>query len=81
MASKIKGLLEREVVTVDGKVLVASLTSEGVYMREKGRRTKYGPVGWGYIFHRGAEMAAIREREERTTRKVVRKMSRGLLST
>lgn len=78
MATSIAKPVSREVL-VDGRVHVATFTSAGVTLREKGKRTSYGPVPWGHIFMAGARMAAEELREERGERKMVRRVSRGLL--
>jgi len=55
---------------------IARFASEGVYLREKGKRTEYGPVPWERVL-RSAEMLAadalIAEK------KPVRRVRRGLL--
>jgi hypothetical protein len=32
---------------------VARFTGEGIYMREKGKRTEYGPVSYGAVLSKG----------------------------
>lgn len=65
---------------------VARITGEGVYIRQKGKRTEYGPVSWGAILHKGAvaaSMALRLERLEREDAKPVKakRASRNLLAT
>ena len=48
----------RRVVRVRGIEYVARITPEGVYIREKRKRTEYGPISWGLILLRGGEMRA-----------------------
>jgi len=38
---------------------VARFTGEGVYMRKKGAHSEFGPVSWGTIMVKGAQMAAL----------------------
>lgn len=54
--------------------LVITLTPEGVYTREVGSRTTFGPLPLAWI-HQRAALAAAESRKPR------RKVSRGLLST
>lgn len=65
-------------VMADGKLHVARMTPEGVYLREKGKRTEYGPVSWGLILLKGAQSEADASRKERH---FTRRVSRSLLST
>jgi hypothetical protein len=50
--------LKREVGNSAGEFIVI-LTNEGVYMKEKGRRKKFGPVSYGYLFVKCAEVQAL----------------------
>jgi hypothetical protein len=50
--------------------LIVTMTPEGCVVRLKGTRTNYGPVPWGVIMQRGAEMKAA---ELRATRAANRK--------
>jgi hypothetical protein len=71
---------KREVRVQDGnrwKVYVARFASEGVYMREKGKRTEYGPTTWGVILLRGVQGAAIERIENKPARR--KRVSRNLL--
>lgn len=56
--------------------LVVTLAPEGVYVREKGKRTQYGPLAYGRLLVKAAEVNAEAIRSERKSRKV----TRGLLS-
>ncbi|HEX5437163.1 MAG TPA: hypothetical protein VFW98_08385 [Gemmatimonadaceae bacterium] len=67
--------VSREVI-IDGRVYVATFAHAGVTLREKGKRTTYGPVSWGRILLDGARMMADEAIQERHAR---RKVSRGLL--
>jgi hypothetical protein len=47
-------------------VMVVSLTPAGVTLREKGRRTTYGPLPYSWLYLQGAKLKAeqtIRERK------------------
>lgn len=55
---------------------VATFAPEGVYMREKGKRTMYGPVGYGAIFLKGAQRAALDLLAEKKARKASRRLAR-----
>jgi hypothetical protein len=56
---------------------VARITGEGVYIREKGKRSEYGPVSWGAIFLRGAMLKADETMRDKPKRK--KRVSRSLL--
>lgn len=52
--------LTREVEYVDSRsgesvVMVITITREGVYARERGRRTTYGPVAWPRVVWEAAK--------------------------
>lgn len=74
MATFLKSAIEREVRDSAGKPLVVRLTPEGVYTKLKGTRTWYGPIGYGALFVRGAEMKALAEMKPRKSR-----VKRGIL--
>ncbi len=57
--------------------LVVSLTPEGVTIREKGRRTVYGPLPYGWLRLKAAERMAEQRRAERAKK---RKVKRGLMA-
>ena len=74
--TKLTKTVRREVQLALTEPGVIELTREGIYIREKGRRTKYGPITYSHVFMLGARMKAeenIRERRER--RKLRRKPS------
>jgi hypothetical protein len=80
MTITLQRAVTRFVVDQKGRPLVVRLTQEGVYLREKGRRAWYGPLGYGWLFLRGAELAANEARAERAKRRTTpRRMKRGLL--
>ncbi len=45
--------------------IIVTLSPEGIYTREKGRRTSYGPVSFSHIHTLGATMRAIQVKQER----------------
>lgn len=57
--------------------LIVTLTLEGLTVREKGRRTVYGPLPYGWLKLKAAERMAEQRRAERAKR---RKVKRGLLA-
>jgi hypothetical protein len=54
--------------------LIITLAPEGVYVREKGRRTSYGPLSYGALKLRCAMVNAEATRKERKTRRVSRNL-------
>lgn len=57
--------------------LVVTLTPAGLLIREKGRRTSYGPIPYGHLLLEGARRTAasrIAERQRGRTAKVKRSM-------
>lgn len=48
--------------------IVVTMDSAGITIREKGRRTAYGPVPFGVIMQKGAEMMAAAARREKAAR-------------
>lgn len=54
--------------------LVITLAPEGVYVREKGRRTRYGPLSYGALKLRCAQVNADAIRKERKARRVSRNL-------
>ena len=73
MPTKLSKTLSR--VTESG--LVVSLTPEGLTMRQKGKRTTYGPLSYEWLHLQGAKLTATQH--IRQTRR--RHVSRGLLAT
>lgn len=45
--------------------LVVTMRPEGIEVREKGRRTTYGPVTYGFVYLTGARMRADEDRKRR----------------
>ena len=56
---------------------IAEMSAAGVRLREKGRRTWYGPVAWTTILHKGALLAAEQLARERKAKREARKLARG----
>lgn len=54
--------------------LVITLAPEGVYVREKGRRTTYGPLSYGALKLRCAQVNADAIRQQRKRRRVTRNL-------
>ena len=68
----------RHHVTLQGAALVVTLAPEGIYYREKGRRTTYGPLAHGYLFQKAVEQHVLGQERDKPKRKL--KVNRGLLS-
>lgn len=64
--------VRRRVLTTSGKALVATMMPEGIYMREKRKRTAY-LVPWGHVFVQGAKLAADRRRADRLAERAAKK--------
>lgn len=45
--------------------LVVTMKPEGIEVRQKGRRTTYGPVTYGFVFLTGARIRAEQDRKQR----------------
>ena len=58
-----------------GQVIV-TLAPEGIYTREKGRRTTYGPITFSHIHTLGAHIRAIEVKKERLTARKARRDAR-----
>lgn len=80
MATFLRTNVLREVRGPDGTTLVVILAPAGLLIREKGKRTTYGPISYGALFSIGAKQeaeAARREAEAESERP--RKVKRGLI--
>lgn len=58
---------------------VVRLTPEGVYMREKGKRTWFGPLAWSKIFWDCVNVQVaerINEKAEKRTERKLRRLTR-----
>lgn len=78
MATKLTGskIVRREVQGTMSERLIVALTSAGVTVREKGRRTTYGPLPYAWLYLQGAKMMAeARMKEKRAGRKFRAKRS------
>lgn len=67
--------------TVEGtaRTYTVELTAVGVYIREKGTRTTYGPVNWDTIFFNGAKLQACANIREQGAAPRRRFATRGAL--
>jgi hypothetical protein len=74
-----KSPVSREVHGRKSGDYIASMQSDGLYIREKGKRTLYGPLSWDFLSQKGGELAAFELIHIRQAGK--RKVSRGLLAT
>jgi hypothetical protein len=74
--TKLAGVLKREVTGMDGKTYIITLTAEGVMMREKNRRTQYGPLDYSFLHFKAAAQTVEAERVRSARRKNV---SRSLI--
>lgn len=67
--------VRREAHTSYGPIII-TLAPEGIYTREKGRRTTYGPIALGKIHTLGAQMKADEIRRARAAARKARKALR-----
>lgn len=74
MATKLSGVLKREVAGMDGKTYIITLTAEGVMMREKNRRTQYGPLDYSFLHFKAAAQTVEAERVRSSRRRVSRSL-------
>ena len=68
--------LRREVSDLRRGDLVITLAEEGIFMRQKGKRTTYGPISYGLVMLQGEKMAAEALRRERAEKKKLRRITR-----
>lgn len=66
----------RVVLTSDGDTLVVTCAREGLYIREKGRRTEYGPLTYGHLLLDGARLKAQQAAAERKRHRAARRVAR-----
>lgn len=57
-------------------LLVVRLAPEGLYIREKGRRTTYGPITYGMLFVQGAHLYAIEQKRQKAEARKQRREQR-----
>jgi hypothetical protein len=70
MATKLTKPVRREIAAENGMTLIIELTPAGIMIKEKGRRTAYGPLSYAALHIRGAQLeAAHRAREKQLERK------------
>ena len=73
--------VRRGVLTTRGQSLVVVLAPEGIWVREKRRRTSY-LLPYGIAWQHAAELYARAERKRKAEeRKTRRRITRGLLTT
>jgi hypothetical protein len=53
--------------------LVVTAAAEGLYLRERGRRTTYGPIGWGQLFQLGVQQYVLEQRRLKAAAKRARR--------
>lgn len=58
----------RVIATEDG-ALVVKITREGVYVRAKGQRIEYPPIGWGSLLLQSARLYIGRQEAVKPRRK------------
>lgn len=76
MATSLSKPLQRQ---LEREQLVIKITPEGIYTRQAGKRTWFGPLAWGKIHYSCQLVQANALMEERRVRKIVRKVSRSLV--
>lgn len=77
--TKLDGVVRREVTGEDGKQYIITLTADGIMMREKGRRTAFGPLSYSYL-HTHAAIKTVNAQRAASTAPRKRKVSRSLIS-
>jgi hypothetical protein len=68
--------VRREVRTVRGAALIVTLAAEGIYLREKGRRTAF-LLPYGVAYQRAASMADDAERRAKAIERKARRAERA----
>jgi hypothetical protein len=71
-----KSTVRREVRTARGQALIVTLAPEGMWVREKGRRTAF-LMPYGVAYQRAAMMAADADRREKAAARKARRAARG----
>jgi hypothetical protein len=56
--------------------IIVTLAPEGIYTREKGRRTTYGPIAFSHIHTLGAMMRVAQIKKERVMARKAKRLSR-----
>lgn len=71
-----KSTVRREVTTTRGEALVVTLAPEGMWVREKGRRTAY-LMPYGVAYQRAAAMAADADRRAKAADRKARRAAKA----
>lgn len=71
-----KSSVRREVRTARGDALIVTLAPEGMWVREKGRRTAY-LMPYGVAYQRAATMAADADRRAKAAERKARRAAKG----
>lgn len=69
--------VRREVSDPRRGELVITLTDVGILVRQKGKRTTYGPIGYGLVMLQGEKAMAETVRREKLERRKLRGLVRG----
>jgi hypothetical protein len=56
--------------------IIVTLAPEGIYTREKGKRTTYGPISFAHIHMEGARIRAIEIKHERVKARLARRAAK-----
>jgi hypothetical protein len=56
--------------------IIITLAPEGIYTREKGRRTTYGPISLSSIHTQGARLRAVQVAKDRAAARKARRQAR-----
>lgn len=65
--------VRREIPGTKYGELVVTMTDAGLLLREKGRRTTYGPLDWSWLYLQGAKLLADQVRRERAAKRKARR--------
>lgn len=76
MATRLQRPVKRVVPTRRDGELVITLTSEGVMVRQKGRRTSYGPIPYGKLLLDGARMYIAAEKQRKAAARAAKRAAR-----
>lgn len=74
--TKLSGIVRREVTGPGGESFVITLTADGIMMREKGRRTAFGPLAYSFLHYTAVARTVIADRTKSTRAK---RVSRSLI--
>lgn len=74
--TKLTGVVKRSVTGPNGEEFIITLTAEGIVIREKGRRTTYGPLAYSFLHYTAVARTVAAERITTARRKQV---SRSLI--